>query len=90
MKYNDEVTPDNLGGLGDMLPAEVLNKLNGLLEQLHQADGNHHGSTVIYALITIQIKALCCDLLFLQHVITAIAVVRLIDLLSVDVKTYCK
>ena len=47
MKYNDEVTPDNLGGLGDMLPAEVLNKLNGLLEQLHQADGNHHGSTVI-------------------------------------------
>ena len=47
MNNNDEVTPDNLGGLGDMLPAEVLNKLNGLLEQLHQADGNHHGSTVI-------------------------------------------
>ena len=46
MKYKDE-DPDNLGGLGDMLPAEVLNKLNGLLEQLHQADGNHHGSTVI-------------------------------------------
>ena len=46
MNYKDE-DPDNLGGLGDMLPAEVLNKLNGLLEQLHQADGNHHGSTVI-------------------------------------------
>ena len=46
MNYKDE-DPDNLGGLGGMLPAEVLNKLNGLLEQLHQADGNHHGSTVI-------------------------------------------
>ena len=46
MNYEDE-DPDNLGGLGGMLPAEVLNKLNGLLEQLHQADGNHHGSTVI-------------------------------------------
>ena len=46
MKYKDE-DPDNLGGLGDLLPAEVLKKLNELLELLHQAESNHYGSTVI-------------------------------------------
>ena len=46
MKYKDE-DPDNLGGLGDMLPAEVLKKLNELLELLHQADNKQQGSTVI-------------------------------------------
>ena len=35
MKYKDE-DPDNLGELGDMLPAEVLKELNRLLERLHQ------------------------------------------------------
>ena len=34
MKYKDE-TPDNLGGLSDVLPAEVLKMLNELLEQMH-------------------------------------------------------
>ena len=49
MNHNEEV-PDNLGGLGDMLPADVLKKVNELLEQLHQKDKDHHGSTVfIYA-----------------------------------------
>ena len=49
MNHNEEV-PDFLGGLGDMLPADVLNKVNELLEQLHCADKDHQGSTVfIYA-----------------------------------------
>ena len=49
MNQNEEV-PDFLGGLGDMLPANVLKMLNELLEQQHRKDKNHHGSTVfIYA-----------------------------------------
>jgi hypothetical protein len=49
MNHNEEV-PDFLGGLGDMLPADVLKKVNELLEQLHQADKDHQGSPVfIYA-----------------------------------------
>ena len=44
MNHNEEV-PDFLGGLGDMLPADVLKKVNELLEQLHRKD--HQGSTVI-------------------------------------------
>ena len=43
MNHNEEV-PDFLGGLGDMLPADVLKKVNELLEQLHQADKDHQGS----------------------------------------------
>ena len=40
----------NLGGLGDMLPADVLKVLNELLEQLHRKDKDHQGSPVfIYA-----------------------------------------
>ncbi len=35
-----------LGGLGDMMPAEVLKKLNEVLERLHQAD-HHHGGNII-------------------------------------------
>ena len=47
--HNEEV-PDFLGGLGDMLPANVLKMLNELLEQQHRKDKNHQGSTVfIYA-----------------------------------------
>ena len=46
MNHKEEV-PDFLGGLGDMLPADVLKKVNELLEQLHQADKDHQGSTVI-------------------------------------------
>ncbi len=49
MNHNEEV-PDFLGGLGDKLPADVLNLLNELLEQLHRKDKDHQGSTVfIYA-----------------------------------------
>ena len=49
MNYNEEV-PDNLGGLGDMLPADVLKVLNELLEQLHRKDKDYQGSPVfIYA-----------------------------------------
>lgn len=39
--------PDNLGGLGDLLPADVLKKLNDLLEQLHRKDMDHQGSIVL-------------------------------------------
>ena len=49
MNHNEEV-PDNLGGLGDMLPADVLKMVNELLEQLHRKDKDHQGSPVfIYA-----------------------------------------
>ena len=49
MNHNEEV-PDFLGGLGDMLPADVLKLLNELLEQLHRKDKDHQGSPVfIYA-----------------------------------------
>ena len=49
MNYNEEV-PDNLGGLGDMQPADVLKMVNELLEQLHRKDKDHQGSPVfIYA-----------------------------------------
>ena len=46
MNHNEEV-PDFLGGLGDMLPADVLKKLNELLEQLHQKEKDHQGSIVL-------------------------------------------
>lgn len=45
MKYKD-VDPDNLGGLGDVLPAEVLKMLNELLEQQHQAGHTNQGSKI--------------------------------------------
>ncbi|MBP5571000.1 MAG: hypothetical protein J6X46_08325 [Prevotella sp.] len=49
MNHNEEV-PDFLGGLGDMVPADVLKKVVELLEQLRRADKDHQGSTVfIYA-----------------------------------------
>ena len=46
MNHNEEV-PDFLGGLGDTLLADVLKKVNELLEQVHQKDKDHQGSTVI-------------------------------------------
>ena len=46
MNHNEEV-PDFLGGLGDMLPADALKKLNELLEHLHRKDKDHQGSIVI-------------------------------------------
>ena len=49
MNHNEEV-PDFLGGLGDMLPTDVLKKVNELLEQLHRKEKDHQGSPVfIYA-----------------------------------------
>ena len=49
MNHNEEV-PDFLGGLGDMLPADVLKKVNELLEQLHRKDKDNQGCPVfIYA-----------------------------------------
>ena len=47
MNHQDGDNPDFLEELGDMLPADVLKKLNELLARLHQADHTNHGSTVI-------------------------------------------
>ena len=49
MKYKDE-DPDNLGGLGDMLPADVLQKVNELLEQLHWTDHTNQGSKIEFVI----------------------------------------
>ena len=46
MNQQKEV-PGNLGGLGDLLPADVLKRVNELLEQLHRADKEHQGSIVL-------------------------------------------
>ena len=50
MKKRNEDDPDNLGGLGGMLPAEVLKLVNELLEYVHQSDHQNEGSnnTFIY------------------------------------------
>jgi hypothetical protein len=45
MNQNEEV-PESLGGLGDMLPADVLKKLDELLELLHQKNHISQGSIV--------------------------------------------
>ena len=45
MNHNEEV-PDFLGGLGDMLPADVLKLVNELLEQLHRKEKDHQGGIV--------------------------------------------
>ena len=50
MKYKDE-DPDNLGGLGDLLPAEVLQKVNELLEQLHWTDHTNQGSKIEFVYV---------------------------------------
>ena len=44
---NNIEVPDLLGGHGDLLPADVLKMVNVLLEQLHQKEKDHQGSTVI-------------------------------------------
>ena len=46
MKKRNEDNPDNLGGLGGMLPAEVLKMLNELLEQQHRKDHPNNGSKI--------------------------------------------
>ena len=45
MNYKDE-DPDNLGGLGDMLPAEVLKKVNELLEQMQRIGHTNNGNKI--------------------------------------------
>ena len=45
MKYKDE-TPGNLGGLSDVLSAEVLKMINELLEQLQRAGHINNGSKI--------------------------------------------
>jgi len=47
MKKRNEDDPESLGGLGGMLPADVLKMLNELLEQAHRKDQNQQGSIVI-------------------------------------------
>ena len=44
---NNIEIPESLGGLGDLLPADVLKMVNVLLEQLHRKEKDHQGSTVI-------------------------------------------
>ena len=51
MKKRNEDDPDNLGGLGGMLPAEVLKMLNQLLERTHQAGGNKQGSKIEFVYV---------------------------------------
>ena len=50
MKYKDE-DPDNLGGLGDLLPTEVLQKVNELLEKLHWTDHTNQGSKIEFVYV---------------------------------------
>ena len=50
MNHNEDV-PDFLGGPGDMLPADVLKKVNELLEQLHQARLTNQGSKIEFVYV---------------------------------------
>ena len=51
MKYNEEEVPDNLSGLGDMLPADVLKLVNELLEQLRRADKDRQGGKIEFVYV---------------------------------------
>ena len=44
---NNIEVPDLQGGLGDLLPADVLKVVNVLLEQLHRKDKDHQGGIVL-------------------------------------------
>lgn len=46
MKKRNGEDPERLGGLGELLPVEVLKKLEQLLEFINQADGNKQGSKI--------------------------------------------
>ena len=46
MNQNEDI-PNSLGGLGELLPADVLKMVNELLEHLHRKEKDHQGSTVI-------------------------------------------
>ena len=45
MKNNEEI-PECLGGLDDVLPADVLKMVNQVLELLHRKDKDHQGSKI--------------------------------------------
>ena len=51
MKKRNEGDPDQLGGLGDMLPAEVLKMLNELLEQQHRTGHPNNGSKIEFVYV---------------------------------------
>ena len=51
MNHHEEV-PDSLGGLGETLPADVLKKVNELLEQLCQAGYDRHCSHIEIVLVS--------------------------------------
>ena len=44
---NDPEFPNNVCGLGDLLPADVQKKLSELLERLQQSEQLNHGSNII-------------------------------------------
>ena len=46
MNHKNGEVPDNLGRLGDLLPADVLKMLNELLEQLQQSGHTCQGSKI--------------------------------------------
>ena len=51
MKKENVNDPDNLGGLGDMLPAEVLKMLNELLERMQQYGHTNQGSKIEFVYV---------------------------------------
>ena len=51
MKKRNEDNPDNLGGLGGMLPAEVLKMINELLEQQHRTGHPNNGSKIEFVYV---------------------------------------
>ena len=51
MKKENVNDPDNLGGLGNMLPAEVLKKLNELLERMQQYGHTNQGSKIEFVYV---------------------------------------
>ena len=50
MNHNEE-EPENLGELGDLLPTEVLQKVNELLEKLNWTDHTNHGSKIEFVYV---------------------------------------
>ena len=51
MKKRNEDEPDNLGGLDDVLPADVLKMLNELLERMQQLGHTNHGSKIEFVYV---------------------------------------
>ena len=54
MNHNEEV-PDFLGGLGDMLPADVLKKVNELLRAQSLMEPREKGLRITYQPMTINV-----------------------------------